>query len=187
MTKYFAVLDTETNWKDEVMSIGIVLADEDSYKPIRGKYIIVDPAYKKGGMYSSVLFVDQAKVNRICSYTEAMIDIEDWLQSYGVEKIFAYNARFDYMHLKELQKYSWYDILRIAAYKDTNYCIPEYLPSYKTGRLKSGYGVEPILQMLTQNPSYKEVHNALCDAVDELKIMQNLNLSIEVYEKGRIE
>lgn len=183
---YFAVLDTETNWKDEVMSIGIVLADEESFVPFRGKYMIIDPAYKKGGMFANVLFIEKAKVNRICSYKEAMIDIQEWLDSYDVKKIFAYNARFDYCHLPELQGFAWYDILRCAAYKEYNACIREDMPCYKTGRLKRNYGVEAILQLLSKNDAYEEVHNALCDAVDELKIMQHLKLSLESYEIGKI-
>ena len=35
---YFAVIDTETNWADQVMSIGTVIADED-YKIIGVKYL----------------------------------------------------------------------------------------------------------------------------------------------------
>ena len=30
MTDKFAVIDTETNWNDQVMSIGIVVADEEN-------------------------------------------------------------------------------------------------------------------------------------------------------------
>ncbi|MBQ0064724.1 MAG: hypothetical protein KBT48_03095 [Firmicutes bacterium] len=185
--KYFAVLDTETNWNDKVMSIGIVLADAQTFKPIRGKYLIIEPAYKKGGMYESVLFSTQAKLNRICYYKEAMKDICAWLDAYDITQIYAYNAKFDYYHLPELHCYKWFDILRIAAYKPYNFKIDETMSCFKTGRLKRHYGVEPILQLLSGNADYREVHNALCDAVDELKIMQYLNLPLETYEIGSVE
>ncbi len=29
---YFAVIDTETNWNNEVMSIGVVIAEKDTFK-----------------------------------------------------------------------------------------------------------------------------------------------------------
>ena len=29
---YFAVIDTETNWEDRVMSIGTVIADTDTFR-----------------------------------------------------------------------------------------------------------------------------------------------------------
>ncbi|MDO4465860.1 MAG: hypothetical protein Q4C49_02500 [Bacillota bacterium] len=184
---YFAVLDTETNWKNEVMSIGIVLADEITMEPFRGKYIVIDPAYKKGGLFSSVLFIDSVRVNRICSYQQAIEDILDWFALYGVKKIFAYNAGFDFSHLPQLQEFEWYDILRLAAYKEYNSFIHEQMPCFKTGRLKRNYGVEPILQLLSKNEDYREVHNALCDALDELKIMQYLSHPLEVYKVSAIK
>lgn len=33
----FAVIDTETNWADQVMSIGTVIADCDTFKPVEAK------------------------------------------------------------------------------------------------------------------------------------------------------
>ena len=39
----FAVIDTETNWADQVMSIGTVIADSDTFRPIEMKYHI--PAF----------------------------------------------------------------------------------------------------------------------------------------------
>ena len=53
MTDKFAVIDTETNWNDQVMSIGIVVADEENWKKIDSKYYIIDPEYRVGGMFSS--------------------------------------------------------------------------------------------------------------------------------------
>ena len=38
----FAVLDTETTWSDEVMSLGVVIADEDGFEEVCGEYYIVD-------------------------------------------------------------------------------------------------------------------------------------------------
>ena len=42
------------------------------------------------------------------------------------------------------------------------------------GRLRHGYGVEPILRLLSGNSAYRETHNALQDALDELAIMELL-------------
>ncbi len=42
------------------------------------------------------------------------------------------------------------------------------------GRLRHGYGVEPILRLLSGNSAYRETHNALQDALDELTIMELL-------------
>lgn len=75
----------------------------------------------------------------------------------------------------------WFDIMKLAAYKQYNKKIPETAECWGTGRLKRNYGVEPIMRMLSGKRTYREVHNAVCDAVDELKIMKLLGYSIDEY------
>ena len=48
------------------------------------------------------------------------------------------------------------------------------------GRLKSGYGVENVLNLFGER-DYREVHNALCDAVDELRIIKYLGFCVGEY------
>ena len=73
--------------------------------------------------------------------------------------------------------------MRLAAYKQYNHKIPDDMPCYATGRLKRGYGVEPMLRLLSGTTSYHESHNALHDAIDELKIMQLLGYPLDTYKK----
>ena len=47
--KKIAVIDTETNWENRVMSIGIVIADSFSYKILDTRYFILNPEYTMGG------------------------------------------------------------------------------------------------------------------------------------------
>ncbi len=186
MPENIAVIDTETNWSDEVMSIGVVIADTETLEPKFMRYYILTPAYTVDGMYSRVLYLRDNLYTVKCSAEEAASDLCRSFAEYGVEKLFAYNARFDATHLKGLSHFAWYDIMRIAAYRPFNSKIPCDAPCCKTGRLKRNYGVEAILQMLLQDASYREVHNALCDAVDELKIMRLLEVPIEHYAIARI-
>lgn len=58
---FFAVIDIETNWNNEVMSIGIVIAEKDTFKKVDDLYFIFDPEYKVGGMFSRVLPVKERK------------------------------------------------------------------------------------------------------------------------------
>ena len=51
----FAVIDTETNSSNEVMSIGVVVADSETKEEIDSVYYIIDPEYKEGGMYANEL------------------------------------------------------------------------------------------------------------------------------------
>ena len=52
----FAVIDTETNWADQVMSIGTVIADADTFQPVAAKYHILPMECEMGGMYYDTLF-----------------------------------------------------------------------------------------------------------------------------------
>ena len=181
MMDKFAVIDTETNWDDEVMSIGVVVADSETKKKIDSKYYIIDPEYKVGGMYSNELRLDEKGV-RVANRKQALDEIKQWMDTYSVRKLFAYNASFDKRHLPEYSRYEWYDIMRLAAYRQYNKAIPDCADCYRTGKLKHGYGVENILRMLSKNKRYSETHNAVLDADDELQIMQLLGNAISEYD-----
>lgn len=170
---YFAVIDTETNWADRVMSIGTVIAD-DTFRPVAAKYHILPAECEMGGMYYDALFLETPVKPILCSRPEAIGDLLRWFSGYQVSSIFAYNANFDRNHLPELAQLCWHDIMRLAAYRQHNPCIPGTADCFRTGRLKRGYGVEPMLRLLSGNRAYRETHNALFDALDELDIMRLL-------------
>ena len=178
----FLVIDTETTWSDRVMSIGVVLSDEDM-RPLESAYYILAPEYMEGGLYSHALSHERAKDPIVCTRREAMQDILNMCLKHNVTRIFAYNALFDKSHLPELSCLEWYDIMRLAAYIQYNPMIPHGAPLFRTGRLKQGYGVEPMLRILRQDWTYFETHNALLDAVDELEIMRRLGHTPETYIK----
>ena len=179
MAEKFAVIDTETNWKNVVMSVGIVIAEEGQFVALDNKYIIIEEAAKVGGMYSYALNI-KGKTPQMTDRTGAVKAIKEYLNSFGIKSIFAYNASFDARVLPELNEYSWHDILKLAAYKQHNPKIPDDAKCCSTGRLKSGYRVENILHMFGEE-GYMEFHNALTDAVDELRIMRYLKSGIENY------
>ena len=136
-------------------------------------------------MFSGVLSHGDIKGIRT-GRKNAMDQIKKSLTDKGIAKIFAYNGRFDLSHLPELGGFEWYDIMRVAAYKQFNKAIPDSLPCCKTGRLKTNYGVEPILRILSGENLYSEVHNAVYDAMDELRIMELLKLPLSDYEVAKI-
>ncbi|MBD5583493.1 MAG: hypothetical protein HDQ88_00175 [Clostridia bacterium] len=177
----FIVLDTETTWDNRVMSIGAVVADALTCTPIEAKYYIIDPEYRAGGMYSDALIRKDVGNPIVCSRQKAIQDLLKCINLHKVDSVFAYNAQFDYCHLPELTGLKWYDIMRISAYIQYNSKIPKGIPHYSTGRLKSGYGVEPMLRLLSNDNTYFETHNALRDAVDELKIMRLLGYPPDKY------
>lgn len=179
--EYFAVIDTETNWADAVMSIGTVVADADTFRPVAAKYHILPAACALGGMYEDALFLDTPVKPILCSRGAAMRDLCLWLSRHGVTSVFAYNALFDRGHLPELDGFLWHDIMRLAAYRQHNPKIPDTAELYATGRMKRGYGVESMLRLLSGDRTYCETHNALFDAMDELKLMRLLGHGVGEY------
>ena len=185
-SKKIVVIDTETNWNDKVMSIGAAIADSESWKLIGTRYYILTPECNRGGMFSDVMEISGVKADLKASRSNVLNDLKRVLKSNDISSIFAYNAVFDYKHLPELSEYKWYDIMKIAAYKQFNKAISPQAECCGTGKLKRDYGVEPIMRLLSGNKSYFEVHNALCDAVDELKIVQLLGQKFEIYKNAEI-
>lgn len=177
----FAVIDTETNWADQVMSIGTVIAEADTFAPVAAKYHILPMECQVGGMYCDTLFLDTPVKPMLCTRAEAIADLRAWFRQHGVRSVFAYNACFDRNHLPELRDFEWYDIMRLAAYRQHNPKIPQNANCCSTGRLKRGYGVEPMLRLLSGNRTYRESHNALFDAMDELQIMELLGQQPKKY------
>lgn len=95
----FAVIDTETNWADQVMSIGTVIADEDTFELIAAKYHILPIECEIGGMYYDTLFLETPVKPILCTRAEAIADLRAWFGQHEVHSIFAYNACFDRNHL----------------------------------------------------------------------------------------
>lgn len=178
----FAVIDTETNWADQVMSLGAVIADGDTFRPMAAKYYVLTPECTIGGMYSDVLFLDTSTAPVLCTRAKAMEDFARWLRLQGVTSLFAYNAGFDRNHLPELRCFTWHDIMALAIYRQHNPKISPWADLCSTGRLKRGYGVESMLRLLSGNDAYRETHNALRDAEDELAIMRLLGHRPEKYK-----
>ena len=179
----FAVIDTETNWADQVMSIGTVIADTDTLQSIEAKYHILPIECEIGGMYEHTLYIETPVCPILCTREEAIADLKNWFLCHGVTSIFAYNACFDRNHLPELRCFDWHDIMRLAAYRQSNSKIPATADCFSTGRLKRGYGVEAMLRLLSGQSAYAETHNAFHDALDELHIMQLLKHPLCAYPK----
>lgn len=185
----FAVIDTETNWYNEVMSIGAVISDSENFLPPKNeykKYYVLTPFKNVGGMYSGVLYINGLSPDFEGSREAVMSRLLEFLNKNKVGSVFAYNAKFDCGLLPELGGFDWFDIMRLTAYRQYNKKIPKDADCYKTGKMKTGYGVEKMYRILSGNSNYCETHNALHDAVDELEIMRLLGLSIEKYEAAKI-
>lgn len=183
LDKKIAVIDTETTWYNNLMSIGVAVADSKSYKLVDKKYYIIDSNIEERGMYYNSLYINNIVPDNKCSKKQALDEISVFLKQLDIDNIFAYNALFDYGQLPELRDFKWHDIMKIAAYKQFNKKIPETEDCFKTGRLKKHFGVESIYRILSDDYFYFETHNAIFDAIDELKIMEMLDVPITYYKE----
>ena len=181
MSDKLAVIDTETTWSAKVMSLGVVVGSADRFELLGSFYCTIVPHIYEGGMYTYALYAGGLEPDFECALDMAIEKIDSFLLQNNISRIFAYNASFDLHLLKELSHYEWYDIMKVAAYRQFNSKIPKHADCYKTGRLKRNYGVEEIYRMLSEDKQYFETHNALFDAMDELKIMKMLNQDISIY------
>ena len=153
------------------MSIGTVISDVEAFAALEMKYHILPIECQIGGMYYNTLFLYTPVKPSLCTRAKAMRDLRIWFRQHGVQSIFAYNACFDRNRLPELRSFDWHNIMRLAAYRQHSPEIPTDSDYFSTGKLKRGYGVEPMLWLLSGDRIYREMHNALLDAADELEII----------------
>ena len=101
MSRKFAVIDTETNWNDEVMSIGVLIANSKNFNRTDSRYYILPQEEKVGGMYSKSMRKTSHEIltGHRCDVVD---DLKSLLNSNGVDDLLAYNASFDKRHLPEL-------------------------------------------------------------------------------------
>lgn len=180
--KYFTVIDVETNWNNEAMSLGIVIASCADFSVADKRYYILYPECTTGGFYSDVLRDIDNSLITDCSRAEAVADISSLFNEFRVSDILAYNAPFDYKCMPELHKYTWRDILPIAANRSFNDKLPDDCAFFSTGLLKHGRSLENILRLIYFR-EYAELHNGLADALDELLLMKIIALPIDAYRE----
>ena len=182
--EHIAIIDTETNILDQVISIGLVIADYEKYEIADEYYFVLTPECNQPSMYSQVLWSSGCKKEFKGPREKVLNSLVKTLETYEVKSIFAYNANFDQRHLNELNSYEWLDIMKVAAYKQYNKAITEKYECFGTGKLKRNFGVQNIYKMLSGDIHYMEIHNALRDARDELKIMKMLALPVSTYKEA---
>ncbi|MDW2906243.1 hypothetical protein R7V41_00710 [Mesomycoplasma ovipneumoniae] len=186
VNKNIAVIDVETNYDNEVFSVGVVIADSADFQWFDKEYWIIENNLKVGGMYARNIWAPlplefREEINVVKTRQEMIAQLIHFLKSYEVKNWFSY-TKFDFRHLPELHKsFEHNDISIFAKSKQFNKHIPLNAELTKNGDLKSGWNAQNIYRMLTKDQSYIETHNALLDAMDELRIMELLGLDIETF------
>ncbi|WP_458615922.1 hypothetical protein [Mesomycoplasma ovipneumoniae] len=186
VNKYIAVIDVESNYNNEIFSVGVVIADSTNFKLIDKKYWIIENNWKVGGKYVDktfaplpLKFIEESII--LQTRKEITVRLISFLDIYKVKNWFSY-TNYDFRLLPELHKsFEYNDISIVAKNKRFNKYIPLNAETTKNGDLKKGWDVENIYRMVTKNENYLETHNALLDAIDELRIMESLNVGIETF------
>jgi len=183
----FALIDIETNHFHQTMTIGVIIADDQEYKALDARYFIIDDV-SHFSIYQNAIPLEQYLPPEACekfqihtTNDEIPKAMRNFLKQYDITKIFAYNAKFDYGFLVYLHDFTWYDIIEKSAYFQFNPFIKDRENCWRTGRLKRGYGVEPMYRLVTGDRRYYEKHNGLMDCFDELVIMKILNYKVSDY------
>jgi DNA polymerase III epsilon subunit-like protein len=188
----FAVIDVETTYTNEIMTVGLVISDDSDFEVQEMFYWVVNNSQL--GVFSSQISHPRLKnypkmynKGEMASVEEFESSLLEVLKGQGIDYIFAYNASFDKRLLPSLGNFKWVDIMSRASNINTNKYIPKGLEYHKTGRLKKGFGVEMIYRYVTGDMEYEETHNAVLDCLDELQILKALNYPTQGWEllKGK--
>lgn len=183
----FAVIDIETNYKDKIFSIGVVIADNTNFNLVDKRYWIVKNNLLFGGIYidsiSAPLPIEfKNEIIELDTHKEMICQLINFLKNHSIKDWYSY-TKFDFRYLPELHDlFNHYDISLVARSKKFNDYIPANAKTHKNGNLIRGWGMEDIYRMVTKDECYVETHNALLDAIDELKIMKLLELDIKTFQ-----
>lgn len=183
----FAVIDIETNHLRNVISIGVVIGNSIDFSVIDQNYWVIENNLKDYGMFNDRIAISSPHyaMNYVEVYEQAIEKLIEFLNSYNVKDWFSY-TKFDYNILTELRKnFNYYDISIIAKNIHFNDSLSKNADTNVDGSLRKGYGVEQIYRQLSRDRNYQEEHNALLDAIDELKIMRMLELSYKAFKVKR--
>ena len=128
-TEIFVVMDTETNWCNEVMSIGVAIANCETFELIDTRYYILNPEYLIGGMFSAVLQINGNPPAIECNRREAVCDLEKWLEKYNEpQKLFRIKVNETVQLVRNRQ---WLSVLGRCFHKLPGFlqeCVDDEVP-----------------------------------------------------------
>jgi|GEM_PF-3570304 len=203
----FVMIDVETDGGNLVCTIGAVIVNSKTWIIEELHYYTIEGTehlcwYGNAinlGQFAEFLqeFEQITFTKNICAYDEAIQGLRKTINTHHITQIFAYNASFDCRMLPEFSDFIWCDVIHKAAYEQYNPLLPKNTEFYGSGKMKRGYSVESMYRLVCPKhkgylPSWKrkfgqlgskyfETHNGLIDAVDQVRIMQAIGYTSELY------
>lgn len=210
MEKYI-VLDTETtNSLDDpiVYDVGFAVVDGNGKIYEKHSYVVAD-VFLDCDLMSYAYFAEKIPQywediksgrRKLRRFSTIYFILRDVCEQYGIKKIFAHNARFDYLSLTTTQRYLTGSKYRFffpwgVEICDTLKMSREVLKSdadYRTFCEKNGFvfgnnqlrfTAEVIYRFLTDNVDFEESHTGLEDVMIEKEILRyclNVNPNVKM-------
>ncbi len=183
-TDTIAIISVKTNSMGHAIAIGVAVIDANQWQLQQAQYYIISDELLCYYTYDNIYLSHVYK-----SYFGKLGDVENHIRKtltkYQITNIYAYNAQFVCKTCPGLHMYYWYDIMKIAAYKQYNSYLPSNIDYLDNGRIKYKYNIPHIMEYL--NISYfRYVDHALYDVLDELRIMKTLNININTYDIAHV-
>ena len=211
----FIVLDTETtNSLDDpiVYDVGFAVVDENGKIFEKHSYVVAD-VFLDCDLMSYAYFAEKIPQywediksgrRKLRRFSTIYFILRDVCEQYGVKKIFAHNARFDYLSLTTTQRYLTGSKYRFflpwgVEVCDTLKMSREVLKNnadYRSFCEKNGFvfgnnqlrfTAEIIYRFLTGNVDFEESHTGLEDVLIEKEILRyclnvNPNVKMKLWE-----
>lgn len=211
----FIVLDTETtNSLDDpiVYDVGFAVVDENGKIFEKHSYVVAD-VFLDCDLMSYAYFAEKIPQywediksgrRKLRRFSTIYFILRDVCEQYGVKKIFAHNARFDYLSLTTTQRYLTGSKYRFflpwgVEVCDTLKMSREVLKNnadYRSFCEKNGFvfgnnqlrfTAEVIYRFLTGNVDFEESHTGLEDVLIEKEILHyclnvNPNVKMKLWE-----
>lgn len=180
-----AIIDAKLNFIDEIISIGIAIVDAKTFEIKTAEYFLVPEELIIDGFNNGNITIAHTYQTYFGAHKDIENHIRKLLNQYNITNIYTFNGKFIYSKLTGLQKYHWYDIMKVAAYKQYNYKLPDNLMFNDQGRLLYKCNIKDLMEILTKTYFYYTNH-ALYDVLDETKMMKLLDLNINVYDCAKM-
>ena len=211
----FIVLDTETtNSLDDpiIYDVGFAVVDENGKIFEKHSYVVAD-VFLDCDLMSYAYFAEKIPQywediksgrRKLRRFSTIYFILRDVCEQYGVKKIFAHNARFDYLSLTTTQRYLTGSKYRFflpwgVEVCDTLKMSREVLKNnadYRSFCEKNGFvfgnnqlrfTAEVIYRFLTGNVDFEESHTGLEDVLIEKEILHyclnvNPNVKMKLWE-----
>ena len=211
----FIVLDTETtNSLDDpiVYDVGFAVVDENGKIFEKHSYVVAD-VFLDCDLMSYAYFAEKIPQywediksgrRKLRRFSTIYFILRDVCEQYGVKKIFAHNARFDYLSLTTTQRYLTGSKYRFFLPWGVEVCdtlkmsrkVLKNNADYRSFCEKNGFvfgnnqlrfTAEIIYRFLTGNVDFEESHTGLEDVLIEKEILRyclnvNPNVKMKLWE-----